>query len=175
MYAKLLRDWRWQVSTTVRIVSTKQLQLAARGAERRFRQITAGRRAALAGVVGRLGPSTIRNVHNQSRCLYSGSHIPDQFRVAAEHSAHNGRLSISRRIGPIRRSIPVRVIVPSRHRDQCRNNLRVGRIKSRPKRFTWWSINARKSRFRCAGTIAACRFSSTSSPGRSSRRPGTSP
>lgn len=32
-----------------------------------------------------------------------------------------------------------RLIVPSRQRCQCRNNSRVGHIRSRPRRLTWWS------------------------------------
>ena len=48
-------------------------------------------------------------------------------------------------VGAPEPNIPTRVIVPSRQRAQCRNSRRVGRMRSCPKRFTWWSgwsINA---------------------------------
>jgi hypothetical protein len=66
-YRKLLRDCLWQVSTTVRIVSTKRLPFALCVPNDSFRQITAGRRARSLTLLVGSTPSTSRNVHNQSR------------------------------------------------------------------------------------------------------------
>ncbi len=66
-YSKEFLDCLWQVSTTVRIVSTKRLPLALLVPNDSFRQITAGRKALSLTLFVGSTPSTSRNVHNQSR------------------------------------------------------------------------------------------------------------
>lgn len=112
-YSKLLRDCRCHVSTTVRVVSTNGLSLSLCAPNDCIRQMTAGRRAcSLALLVGSTF-STSRKVYNQSGCSNSCSPMPCSFRWPPYTPLRN-KLSILWRTGRISRSIPVRVIVPSR-------------------------------------------------------------
>jgi hypothetical protein len=93
-----------------------------------------------------------RKVYRFSRPSYNSSHLPIN-RGLPLKTPRSSKASTRRRIGDIRVLNVRRESVPSRTRCQSANIASTSRINSRPNRFTCWSwlsINAWKSRLKCA-------------------------